>query len=192
MILSGEQNLGINYFMHLLDHVDTSLRFRFDQFQLYEETFDFLFSIKKLKSASDDSLKTSWINLKSFLKHDDISDIDGEILFLELKILRECLPIEINKAVEILNYLKVMAECYPNATTSYRILLTIPVTVASVERNISKLKLIKSYFRSSKSQDRLDRLSMTSIEKDMFPNIDYERLMNDFASKTARRIRFQK
>lgn len=192
VVLSGEQNLRVNYFMHLLDHVDSSLRFRFDQFQLYEKTFGFLFSVKKLKSASDDSLRASCINLENFLKHDDVSDIDAEILFLELRILRECLPIEVNKAIEMLNYLKVMGECYLNATIAYRILLTIPVTVASAERSFSKLKLIKSYLRSSMSQERLNGLSMISIEKDMLPNLDYERLMNDFASKTARRIIFQK
>ncbi|XP_012844359.1 PREDICTED: zinc finger MYM-type protein 1-like [Erythranthe guttata] len=39
--------------------------------------------------------------------------------------------------------------------------------VASAERTFSKLKLIKSYLRSTMSQERLNGLAMLSIEKDM-------------------------
>jgi Trp operon repressor len=48
---------------------------------------------------------------------------------------------------------------------AYRILLTILVTVASMERRSSKLKLIKSYLRSTMSQKRLNELAILSIEK---------------------------
>ncbi|KAF3448961.1 hypothetical protein FNV43_RR09682 [Rhamnella rubrinervis] len=52
------------------------------------------------------------------------------------------------------------------------ILLTIPVTVASAERSFLKLKLIKSYLRSTMSQKRLNGLAMMSIEKDILKQID--------------------
>jgi len=41
---------------------------------------------------------------------------------------------------------------------------TLPVTVFTAERSFSKLKLIKSYLRSSIAQDRLDSLALISIE----------------------------
>ena len=71
-------------------------------------------------------------------------------------------------------------------------MLTIPVSVASAERSFSKLKLIKSYLRSSISEDRLNGLAMLSIERDMVGKLDYQSLMNDFAEKNARRSIFQK
>jgi len=43
--------------------------------------------------------------------------------------------------------------------------LTLPVSVASAERTFSKLKLIKSYLRSTMGQERLKNLVFISIER---------------------------
>ena len=97
------------------------------------------------------------------------SDIDGDELFSELKIVRKCLPKETKRAIEVLDYLKMMDSCFQtyHVWIAYRILLIIPVTVASAERSFSKLKLIKSYLRSTMSQERLNGLAIQSIEKHM-------------------------
>jgi hypothetical protein len=65
----------------------------------------------------------------------------------------------------------------------------IPVTVASAEKTFSKLKLIKSYLRSTMSQERLSGLAILSIEKNMLEKIDYKSLINNFASKRARKMK---
>ena len=44
-----------------------------------------------------------------------------------------------------------MLDSFLNTCIVYQILLTIPVTVASTERHFSKLKIIKSYLRSTMS-----------------------------------------
>jgi hypothetical protein len=49
---------------------------------------------------------------------------------------------------------------FPNASIAYRILLTIPITIAYPERSFSKIKLIKSYLRSIMSQERLNGLAV--------------------------------
>ena len=108
------------------------------------------------------------------------SDIDGDELFYELKIVRKCLPKETKRAIEVLDYLKMMDSCFPNVWIAYRILLTIPVTVASAERSFSKLKLIKSYLRSTMSQEILNGLTILSIEKHMLEQIDFNSLIIDF------------
>ena len=51
-----------------------------------------------------------------------------------------------------------------NAFIVLRIYLTFPVTIASGERRFSKLKLIKTYLRSTTSQQRLINFAMISIE----------------------------
>jgi hypothetical protein len=120
---------------------------------------------------------------------------------------------------EILRFVTTV-DCCPNVSIAYRILLTVPVTVASAERSFSKLKLLKNYLRSTMLQQRLNGLAMCSIEKDILNNINLERstmlqqrlnglamcsiekdilnninldsVINDFASRNARRSFFVK
>ena len=56
--------------------------------------------------------------------------------------------------IDILNFIKNL-NCNPNAYVVYRILLTIHVIVISIERNFSKLKLLKSYLQSIMSPEKL-------------------------------------
>jgi len=64
-----------------------------------------------------------------------------------------------------------------------RHLLTIPVTVASSKLSFSKLKLLKSYLRSTMTQERLNDLAMIAFESDMLEKIDYESIIENFVSR---------
>ncbi|EFN71771.1 hypothetical protein EAG_01941, partial [Camponotus floridanus] len=59
-----------------------------------------------------------------------------------------------------------------NLTVSLRILLTVVITVTAGERSFSKLKLIKSYLRSSMCQERLNSLDILSIENEIFESLN--------------------
>ena len=100
-------------------------------------------------------MKKYCINLEKFLRFNEYSDIDGLDLFSELKVLKE----EISTPIEVLSYIKTL-DSFPNVYIAYRILLTIPVTVATAERSFSKLKLLKSYLKSTMLQDRLNGLAI--------------------------------
>ncbi|XP_021766288.1 uncharacterized protein LOC110730773 [Chenopodium quinoa] len=91
------------------------------------------------------SLKNRFEELKTFER---IFDVDVDDLFSELKVLQFTLPNNFMSAIDILKFVK-LADSYPNVSIEYRVLLTVPVTVASAERSFSKLKLIKTYLRSS-------------------------------------------
>lgn len=92
-------------------------------------------------------------------------------MFIELKLLQDCLPIDqMMGPVEILRFVKRVG-CFPNVAIIYRILLTIPVTVASAERSFSKLKLLKSYLRSTMTHERLNGLALIAIENDFMENV---------------------
>jgi hypothetical protein len=77
---------------------------------------------------------------------------------------------------------------FPNATIAYRVLLTILVTVASTEHSFSKLKLLKSYLRSTMTQERLNALAVIAIESDTLQKIEYEDIIEDFIFKNTMRI----
>ena len=87
--------------------------------------------------------------------HNNLSDVDANGVFFKTKVLQLTFPNVLMSTLEILEFVKA-TNCYPNASIAYRILLTMSVTVASMERSFSKLKLLKSYLRSSMSQERLN------------------------------------
>ena len=176
--------------MYIVVKVITILQSRFEQFKIYEDIFGFLFSVKKLKSLDCTLLKEKCLNLEKSLKHDNLLDIDGLDLFSELNILKEIIRLENDKPIDILNYIK-RINSFPNAYIAYRIMLTIPVSVASAERSFSKLKIIKSYLRSTMSQQRLNGLALLSIEKEMLNELNYDNLIDNFASLKARKINFK-
>jgi len=88
--------------------------------------------------------------------------------------------------VEILEFIKAV-NCYSNVSIAYRILLTMLVTVTTVERSFSKLKLFKNYLRSKMSQERLNGLAILCIEKDVIEHIDVDTIVSDFAYRNANR-----
>ena len=143
-----------------------------------------------MKSLDNDSLQKYCLKLESFLKHYVYYDIDGLDLFSELKVLKEILQIKAYTPIDILNYIKRL-DSFPNTCIAYRILLTIPVTVAFAKRSFLKLKLIKSYIRLTMSQERLNGLVILLIKKEMLEELEYKNLISQFASQKVRKIYFK-
>lgn len=83
-----------------------------------------------------------------------------------------------------------MEEIYPNLWIALRIAVTLPVTIASAERSFSKLKLIKTYLRSTMSQERLSGLAIMSINHEVGKSLSYDEMIDHFASRKSRRARF--
>ena len=50
---------------------------------------------------------------------------------------------EISTPIKVLSYIKTL-DSFPNVYIAYRILLTIPMTVATAERSFSKLKFLNN------------------------------------------------
>ena len=98
--------------------------------------------------------------------HGDHKDFDGRELALEMNNF-PVLPKAGMTAMEILNHLKEKKlEVFPNMWVALRIAVTLRVTVASAERSFSKLKLLKTYLRSTMSQARLNGLALMSVNQE--------------------------
>ena len=76
-----------------------------------------------------------------------------------------------------------MQAAFPDLFSLVRAALTIPVSSASAERSFSALKHRKTYLRSTMNEDRLTHLS---IERDISKNIDYDKVVDKFASVSRR------
>ena len=83
-----------------------------------------------------------------------------------------------------------MTASVPELTTVCALFLTLPVTVSSAERSFSKLKLIKTYLRSSMAQDRLDELALLAIERDAAQKLNVDTIIDKFANTKARATKF--
>jgi len=98
---------------------------------------------------------------------------------------------EVSSVKELAELLIVQNNCMlpsvPEVATVLKLFLTIPVTSATAERLFSKLKLIKSYLRSTMAQQRLSDLSVLSIENEKIRSLDINMLVDKFAEKNARR-----
>ncbi|XP_058211818.1 uncharacterized protein LOC131324004 [Rhododendron vialii] len=159
---------------HDVDQALVSLKDRFKQFELfYDSIFGFLFNAK-FKSVSEEQLMEHCTKLESFLEYKQRGDIYGKELFQELRHLKIILPREVTKSIDILDFIKSYWKDggFQMVWVAYRILLTIPVTVASAERSFSKLKLIKTYLRTTMSQEKLSGLAMISIENEYLDKLD--------------------
>ncbi|XP_076954092.1 uncharacterized protein LOC143628361 [Bidens hawaiensis] len=182
-----QENFRVNYFLYIIDQAITSLETRFDQFKNFEKLFGFLFP-QNLRGNEDEDIKLSCNFLENALEFEGRSDIDGEELYMELSSLDILYTMEFSSPIEVLKHLKETQENFPNARIAYRrILLTIPVTVASAERSFSKLRLLKSYLRSTMSQERLNGLAMKAIESEILDSINREEVIKQFTVKNARR-----
>lgn len=80
-----------------------------------------------------------------------------------------------------------LASVFPNVEIAHRIFLSLMITNCSTERSFSKLKRIKNEQRSVMRQERLDMLSLMSIESDILRQIDFEDTINEFSELKCRK-----
>ena len=96
--------------------------------------------------------------------------------------------------VELAHFLVVknysLLPTFQDLYTAVLLFLTLPVTVATAERSFSKLKLIKTYLRNTMQDDRSSGLAVLSNENAEARKLDVSKIIDDFASRKARRRKF--
>lgn len=67
------------------------------------------------------------------------------------------------------------------------LILSTPVSVASAERSFSSLRRLKTWLRSSISQNRLSHVALMHVHKSITSTLDLEKLMHSFIERTPER-----
>ena len=96
--------------------------------------------------------------------------------------LQVTLPYSLMSSLEILKFV-MAADCYPNILVVYRILLAVPVIVASAKFFFSKLKLLNNYLR-------LNGFAMWNIEKAILDTIDLNTILMILHQETPEEVSF--
>jgi hypothetical protein len=115
--------------------------------------------------------------------------LNGIDLYNEIEIVRTLNSKKDSCPLEILTFINdnKLLDTLPNLWVALRIMMTIPVTTASCERSLSKLKLIKTYLRSTMTEERLKNLALISIENDIVSRLDLNEAIQNFADLKSRK-----
>ncbi|XP_025424987.1 uncharacterized protein LOC112693927 [Sipha flava] len=110
-----------------------------------------------------DNLLNHCKDFQLFLTDGNSADINGLEMADELKVIIPMVESNLSP-IELLKLIINIGSFAPNVSIALRIFLALPVTVASGERSFSKLKLIKTYLRSTMTNNHLSGLAMIAIE----------------------------
>ena len=90
---------------------------------------------------------------------------------------------------DILQILRLTADFYPDVHTVMKVLLTIPVSIASAEHSFSCLHHLKTYLQNTMTDKRLSELTLMNIHHDI--PIDSEAILREFYVTGRRRLYFK-
>jgi len=119
---------------------------------------------------------TSLVNCTHFVKFLDTIGTDK---------LQDCQRRGVKSSRELLMFLllheQLLTQTFPNVEIMLRIYLSMMVSSCSGERTFSKLGIIKSVLCSTMGQQRLNMLSLMTIERDVLRAVDLDDVVDDFA-----------
>ncbi|XP_076037310.1 zinc finger MYM-type protein 1-like [Oratosquilla oratoria] len=133
----------VEFYYSVLDMAIQSVEERFHQLHSYKAIFGFLYDIHGIKNAPNADILHDCQNLEKSLTHNGHHDIDARDLCSELKaVSRRLTKPMFPQAALCFIFEQKLQDSVPNVVIALRMLLTLPVSVASGERSFSKLKLI--------------------------------------------------
>ena len=104
--------------------------------------------------------------MASDFENTSLSTVDGELQLLEKhwKNSKAVVPDSVRATLKRINF-----PCFPFIKAALWILVTVPVTSCACERSFSSMKLLKTYNRSTMTNDGLNALAMLKVNLDLHP-----------------------
>jgi hypothetical protein len=79
---------------------------------------------------------------------------------------------------------KEVRDLFPSVMALIRLLLLCPASSAEAERSFSSLRRLKTWLRSTMTQERLNSVAVCHIHQDLLDRIDMDAIMRDFVSRS--------
>ena len=185
---SPEDHYRLSIYIPLLDEITNDLEERFND--------DALYVTKDLVSL----MPTMIVKLS----RPELSEIADSLLSRYETLLSGCVGIHLIKEIllwqqkwkraqerpsDVLATLDTAdSEVYPAVHFLLKVLAAMPVSVASAERSFSTLRRVKTYLRTTMTEERLASLALINIHRDY--DLEMESIINRFAHKQNRRVNF--
>lgn len=183
--IEPEQDFRISVVYPVLDFIINDLMTRFEAADTICELFSPILSFQNL---DDGQLTAKAAKLVNTYEKDLSEDFLHEILHLKsihkTVFGTERTPIRLLNAI----YDKKLQGIFANVCLAIKLFCTVPVTVSSAERSFSRLaNSLKTWQRSTTSQERLNHLAILCIENDLAKQVDFTEVIEKFASTKARK-----
>ena len=181
-------------YFEAIDSVKGDLEKRFTQ-----QNFLFVRSVEALLIDSANGKPVS-LPEKMFKMYE--RDVDMQKLKLQLQLLQDAIksvPLDgirirevtrIQTICDVFNKESSLKKFLTEIHKLLKLYLTIPVTTASSKRSFSALKHVKTYLRSSMTQNRLNHCMLLHVHKDKTKKLDLRQLAEEFVKVNDTRIRF--
>lgn len=182
MEFEGSLKFRVETYLPVIDSLTSNLEKRSTAYEKINNNFGFLVNIQTMANPE---IKDCCSRLAKIYK----KDINENELFFECQQFKHYISKDEQSFAEFYSILKRdhLESTFPNIEISLRIFLSMMVSNCTGERSFSKLKLIKNEHRSTMLQERLNCLSLMSIESDVLLNIDFDDIIKEFSRKKARK-----
>ena len=170
-----------------LDNAIEAITNRFDQpgYRVYQNLEELI-----VKACKGDPYSDELDQVCSFYG----SDLSKDQLEVQLPLLQPLCGED--KDFSIQNIVKILSElsssqrlAISSVWTAIKLLLVMPATNATSERSFSALRRIKTYLRSTMSQERLNNLMLLHVNKDKTDALELHQIGQDFISGREGRLR---
>ena len=189
--LSESSKFKTQVFLVIIDKLITTLAQRKGA---YEKVCGVFGQIRNLKSLTNDQIKAMSSNLiKAYPK--DLDDCLSEEFVQFNELLKSDIASHIGQKKDIsieLQFYNLITDndlqcMFVNVEIVLRIYLSLMVTNCTGERSFSKLNIIKDRLRNSMGQERLNNLTIMSIEYELLRNMETTSIINEFAYDKSRK-----
>ena len=110
-----------------------------------------------------------------------------EMLTMEIRLAKPILKTKsLSSLKDVFIDILPLKSSYPTLFNLYKIILTIGVSSAECERSFSTLKRVKSYLRSTMTEQRLTDISVLSIEREISKSLSLDDVLTNFATANRR------